>query len=150
MTCSFEKSHDIAVVCYLGTADSLFVCMRWKDCCHMQHSASKFSILFVLAWTFAHSWLIMLFAQEKLKMSFRNSFVRADSPSSSPHKTHCTWGGRGREEKRNKAFNKLSEERNMGAYNFKKSNYQLSTHFVPKSVRTKGICCFPCTATPPG
>jgi len=35
----------------------------------------------------------MLFAWEKLKMSFRNSFVKADSPSPSPHTTHCMWWG---------------------------------------------------------
>lgn len=112
-TCSFKKPQDITVVCYLGTADSLVTRMCCKDCCHMQHSASKCSSLFVLAWSSAHSWLIMLFAQEKLKMSFRNSFVRTDSPSPSPFPT--SFGEQG-ERRRKKAFNKVWEQRNMGTY----------------------------------
>lgn len=61
---SFKKHHDTTVVCYLDTADPLFARKCSKDCCHIQHPAAKFNILFVLAWTFARSWLIRLFAHE--------------------------------------------------------------------------------------
>lgn len=141
VTHGFKKSHGAAVVCCLGTADSPSACMCCKDCWNTQHSASKFSILFVLTWTFAHSWLIMLFAQEKLKMSFRNSFVRADQilPSPSPHKTYD--GGQGGERRETKLLiNSQNRETLMH-----KPNYHLSPHFVPKSLRTTGNY----TASPP-
>lgn len=145
MTCRFKNFQDIAAICYLGTADSLFACMCWEDRCHVQHSASKLSILFALAWTFTQSWLIVLFAQEKLKMGFRNSFVgRFSLPFPScvhMHTIHCTWGGWGDE--KNKAFNWFSGQQiNTAAWSF--DNYQLSTCFIPRTGRTKGVCYFPC------
>lgn len=98
MTCSFKKSHETAVVCYLGTADSLFASTCCKDCCHMQHSASEFCILFVLAGTFACSW------QKKLKMKpIRNFLVRVDSPFSSQNSCQ----GAGRKEERTRETNPL-------------------------------------------
>lgn len=149
MTCSFKNSQDIAASCYLGTADSPFACMCWKDRCHVQHSASKLSILFALAWTFTQSWLIALFAQEKLQMGFRNSFVgRFSLPFPwcvHMHTIHCTWGV-GDEE--NKAFNWFSGQQiNTAAWSF--DNYQLSTRFIPRTGRTKAICYFPCASTSP-
>lgn len=102
MTCSFKKTHETAVVCCLGTADSLFAHTCCKDCCHMQCSASEFSILFALAGIFAHS------RQKNLKMRFRNSLVRADSPFSSYNPSQ----GAGRKEEKARETNLLINSQN--------------------------------------